>query len=75
MNDSTKLDGRVVRVRCVESAEKYNRRLSIGQDVLLPIPLPHLEPIQECVCGGVRCSITRVLRSNDVMAMRTSLEK
>ena len=64
-----------MRVRCVESAEKYNRRLSIGQDVLLPIPLPHLEPIQECVCSGVRCSITRVLRSNDVMAMRTSLEK
>ena len=54
MNDSTKLDGRVVRVRCVESAEKYNRRLSIGQDVLLPIPLPHLEPIQVCVVSAAQ---------------------
>ena len=64
-----------MRVRFVESAEKYNHRLSIGQDVLLPIPLPHLEPIEECVCDCVCCSITRVLRSNDATATRKSLEK
>ena len=64
-----------MRVRFVESAEKYNHRLSIGQDVLLPIPLPHLEPTEECVCDCVRCSITRVLRSNDATATRKSLEK
>ena len=34
-------------------------RLSVRQDVLLPIPLPHLEPIQQCVCDGAHCSITR----------------
>lgn len=28
------------------------------QDVLLPIPLPHLEPIQECARNGMYCSIT-----------------
>ena len=64
-----------MRVRFVESAEKYNHRLSVGQDVLLPIPLPHLEPIEECVCDCMCCSITRVLRSNDATATRKSLEK
>ena len=49
----------MVRVRFVESPEKDNYRLPIGRiDVLLPIPLPHLEPIQECVCDGAYCSIT-----------------
>ena len=52
MNDKTKSDDCIVRVRFVESPEKYNYRWSIMQDVLLPIPLPHLEPIQECACNA-----------------------
>ena len=47
------------RIYWLESSEKYNYRLSIGQDVLLPISLLHLEPSQECVCDGTYCSITR----------------
>ena len=48
-----------MRVRFVGFPEKYNHKLSIRQDFLLPIPLPHLEPIQQCVCDGAHCSITR----------------
>ena len=58
MNDKTKSDTCIVRVWSVESPEKYNYRWSIMQDVLLPIPLPHLEPIQERARNGMYCSIT-----------------
>ena len=69
-------DDRVVRVRFVESPEKYNYRLSINwHDLLLPIPLAHLEPIQECVCDSVYCSITRDFKDQDATATRTSREK
>ena len=75
MNDETKSDDRVVRVRFVESPEKYNYRLSIGRMFYYRFPYLTLNPFKS-VCAMARIvQLLGTSRSNDATATRTSLEK
>ena len=64
-----------MRVRFVESPEKYNYRLSIGEMFYYRFPYLILNPFKSVCAMALIVILLGTLRSNDATATRTSLEK